>query len=196
MLDERVREVLARLEAEEPRPPAMPVKPTTGRFLFALVAPQADCEVLEVGAGRGHSTIWFAAAVRYLGGRVVSLEQDPDVAEDWRRNVADAGLEEWAELIEGDALETLMNMEDVFDVVFLDAKKDEYERYFDLGRHLVDPGGLILADNVLSHEEVLGAYSRARQSDPFGRPGGMRKMASTTERGWSDFDFRQYGQWR
>ena len=166
MLDERVRAVLARLEAEEPRPPAMPVKPTTGRFLFSLVAPQADCEVLEVGAGRGHSTIWFAAGVRSLGGRVASLERDPDVAADWRRNIAAAGLEEWTELIERDALEMLASVDDVFDVIFLDASKDEYERYFDLARRLVDPGGLILADNVLSHEEVLGAYSRARQSDP------------------------------
>ncbi len=161
-----MREVLARLEAEEVRPPAVPVKATTGRFLFSLVAPQTDCEVLEVGGGRGLSTIWFAAGVRYLGGRVVSLERDPEVAADWRRNIADAGLEEWTELIEGDALETLMNMDDVFDVILLDAKKDEYERYFDLARHLVDPGGLILADNVLSHEEVLRAYSEARQSDP------------------------------
>lgn len=161
-----MREVLARLEAEEVRPPAVPVKAATGRLLFSLVAPQTDCEVLEVGGGRGLSTIWFAAGVRYLGGRVVSLERDPEVAEDWRRNVADAGLEEWTELIEGDALETLMNMDDVFDVILLDAKKEEYERYFDLVRHLVDPGGLILADNVLSHEEVLRAYSEARQSDP------------------------------
>ena len=166
MLDERVRAVLARFEAEQASPPAVPVRPATGRFLFSLVAPQADCEVLEVGAGRGHSTIWFAAGVRPLGGRVVSLERDSQVAEEWRRNVAAAGLEEWAELVEGDALETLSALDDIFDVVFLDAKKDEYESYFDLGRHLVDPGGLIVADNVLSHEEVLGAYSRARQRDP------------------------------
>ncbi|MGH3038243.1 MAG: O-methyltransferase [Gaiellaceae bacterium] len=166
MLDDRVRGVLERLEAEERRPPAMPVRPTTGRFLFSLVSAQTDCEVLEVGAGRGHSTIWLAAGVRILGGRVVSLERDPEVAADWRRNVADAGLEEWTELIEGDALETLAGADEVFDVVFLDAKKDEYELYFELVRHLVDPGGLILADNVLSHEDVLGAYSRARQSDP------------------------------
>jgi len=166
VLDDRVRGVLARLEADEVRAPAVPVKPATGRFLFSLVAPQTDCEVLEVGGGRGHSTIWFAAGVRILGGRVVSLERDPDIAADWQRNVADAGLEEWAELIEGDALETLTAVEDVFDVIFLDAKKDEYEQYFDLSRRLVDPGGLILADNVLSHEDVLAAYSRARQSDP------------------------------
>jgi predicted O-methyltransferase YrrM len=166
VLDERVRAVLARLEAEDVRPPAVPVKPETGRFLFSLVAPQTDCEVLEVGAGRGFSTLWFGAGVRYLGGRVVSLERDPDVAADWRKNVADAGLGEWAQLIEGDALEILEAAEDVFDVVFLDGKKDEYELYFALTRHLVDPGGLIVADNVLSHEEILGSYSRARQADP------------------------------
>ena len=166
MMDERVRGVLARLAGEEPRAPAMQVQPTTGRFLYSLVAPQVDCEVLEIGAGRAHSTIWLAAAARLLGGRVVSLERDPEIAADWRANVAEAGLEEWAELIEGDAIETLAALEDVFDVVFIDAKKDEYERYFELVRRLVDPGALVLADNVLSHEEVLGAYSRARQSDP------------------------------
>ncbi len=166
MLDERVRAALARLEAEDVRLPAVPVKPEAGRFLFSLVAPQTDCAVLEVGAGRGSSTLWLAAGVRYLGGRVVSLERDPDVAADWRKNVADAGLDEWAQLIEGDALEILEAAEDVFDVVFLDGKKDEYELYFDLTRQLVDPGGLIVADNVLSHEEILGSYSRARQADP------------------------------
>jgi predicted O-methyltransferase YrrM len=166
VIDDRVLAVLARLEAEEPRLPAVPIRPTTGRLLFALVSPQPDCEVLEVGGGRGYSTIWLAAGARMLGGRVVSLERDPDVAADWRRNIAAAGLEEWAELVEGDALETLAASEDVFDVVLVDAKKDEYERYFELTRRLVEPGGLIVADNVLSHEEILGAYSRARQADP------------------------------
>lgn len=166
MLDGRVRDVLARLEAEEIRPPVVPIKPTTGRFFYALVAPQADCEVLEVGAGRGYSTIWLAAGVRSLGGRVLSLERDPEVAAEWRRNVGDAGLLEWAQLVEGDALETLPGLDDVFDVVFIDAAKDEYERYFQLVRRLLDPGGLVVADNVLSHEEALAPYRAARQSDP------------------------------
>jgi predicted O-methyltransferase YrrM len=166
VLDEPVRTVLARLEAEEVRPPAVPVAPTTGRFLFSLVAPQTACEVLEVGGGRGYSTIWLAAGVRYLGGRVISLERNAEVAADWRRNIADAGLEESTELIEGDALETLAQTEDVFDVVFLDAAKDQYELYFGHARRLVEPGGLVVADNVLSHEEILGAYSLARQRDP------------------------------
>lgn len=166
MLDERVRAVLARLEAEDVVPPAVPVAPATGRFLFALVAPQTDCEVLEIGGGRGYSSLWLAAGVRYLGGRVLSLERDLDTAAAWRGNVENAGLGEWAELIEGDALETLPSIDDVFDVVFIDAQKDEYERYFALARERVEPGGLIVADNVLSHQDQLAAYSEARSADP------------------------------
>ncbi len=165
MLDERVRRVLERLETEEPRPPGVPVAPATGRFLFSLVAPQTDCEVLEIGAGRGYATIWLAAGVRHFGGRVLSLESDHSCIADWRRNVAAAGVDDVAELIEGDALETLPLIDDVFDVVFLDAEKGDYELLFELARTKLEPGALVVADNVLSHKVVLGAYSDARQAD-------------------------------
>jgi predicted O-methyltransferase YrrM len=175
VLDDRVRSVLARLESEDNDERARgvareqrsrQVAPTTGRFLFALVAPQTDCEVLEIGGSRGYSSIWLAAGVRYFGGRVLSLESDPAKAEAWRRNVADAGLEDTADLIEGDAFETLRAIDDVFDVVFIDAEKADYEPLFDLARPKVEPGALFVADNVLSHEETLGDYSRHRQADP------------------------------
>ena len=51
-------------------------------------------------------------------------------------------------------------------MVFLDAEKDDYEALYALARPRVEPGGVIVADNVLSHEDALGAYSRARQADP------------------------------
>ncbi len=167
--------VLARLEQEDraereagvpARSRSRQVEPTTGRFLFALAASQAGVEVLEIGGSRGYSSIWLAAGARVLGGRLVSLENDPQKCFAWRRNVAEAGLEEWAELVEGDALATLRESQDVFDLVFLDAEKDDYERLFALARPLLEPGGLVVADNVLSHAEVLGAYSAARQADP------------------------------
>ena len=175
MLDDRVRTVLARLEAEDTRereaelPPSersRAVARTTGQFLFSLVAPQTDCEVLELGGSRGYSTIWLAAGVRHLGGRVLSVEHDPRKIEAWRRNVAEAGLDGTADLLEGDARELVPAIDDVFDVVFLDAEKDDYEQLFMLARAKLEPGALVVADNVLSHEETLGAYSRARQADP------------------------------
>ena len=138
--------------------------PATGRFLFMVVAPQASVAVLEIGGSRGYSTIWLAAGARILGGTVVSLESDLAKCEAWRANVEEAGLTEWAELVEGDAFETLGVTDDVFDVVFLDAEKADYEALFALARPKLEPGGLVVADNVLSHEE-LHAYSAARQAD-------------------------------
>ena len=175
MLDDRVRQVLKQLEDEDRREReegvarelrSRAVEPTTGRFLFGLVAPQTDCEVLEIGGSRGYSTIWLAAGVRYLGGRVLSLEADPAKCEAWRRNIAEAGLDDWAELVEGDAFTTLPAIDDVFDVVFIDAEKDDYDRLFSLARGKVEPGGLFVADNVLSHADPLAQYSAARQADP------------------------------
>ena len=175
MLDDRIRAVLERLEREDasererglpPEQRARQVEPTTGRFLFSLVAPQTDCEVLELGGSRGYSSIWLAAGVRHLGGRVLSLEHDPAKVDAWRRNIDEAGLTEWAELRAGDAFEQLPRIDDVFDVVFLDAEKDDYEELFRLVREKVEPGALVIADNVLSHPDPLARYSAARQADP------------------------------
>jgi caffeoyl-CoA O-methyltransferase len=175
VIDGRVLGVLERLEQEDAAEraaglPAMQrarqVTPTTGRFLFTLAASQVGIEVLEIGGSRGYSSTWLAAGARVLGGRLVSLEHDPAKCEAWRKNIADAGLEEWAELVEGDAHATLAATEDIFDLVFLDAEKDDYESLFALARPMLEPGGLVVADNVLSHVDTLGSYSAARQADP------------------------------
>jgi len=174
MLDDRVRSVLARMEAEDAAEQqagvpvdqrSLAVGPESGRLLFALVAPNPGCEVLELGGSRGYSTIWLAAAARILGGRVVSLEQDERKVEQWRRNIADAGLDEWADLVVGDAKETLSSLEDGFDLVFLDAWKDDYELLFAFAREKLDPGGVVVADNVTTSDTVQ-AYAAARQADP------------------------------
>lgn len=174
MLDDRVLAVLTRLEGEdradqEAGLPAfqrsLPVGPDSARLLFALVAPNAGCEVLEIGGSRGYSAIWLAAAARILGGRVVSLEQEHAKIDAWRRNVAEAGLEEWAELVEGNARETLPAIGGSFDVVFIDAWKDDYEWYFGEARTKLEPGGIVVADNVAT-SPVVQAYAEARQADP------------------------------
>jgi predicted O-methyltransferase YrrM len=175
MLDETILGVLARLEAEDraERDAGIPaerrsrqVAPTTGRFLFSLAAAVPGINVLELGGSRGYSAIWLASGARIEAGRVVSIERDPGRSEAWRANVSEAGLTEWAELVEGDAFEVLREAQDTFDLVFLDAEKEDYEALFALARPLLEVGGLVVADNVLSHADPLEGYSRARQSDP------------------------------
>jgi predicted O-methyltransferase YrrM len=174
MLDGRVRSVLERLEMQDaderarglpPEERSRQVAATTGRLLFALAASRPGCRVLEIGGSRGYSTIWIAAGARLAGGSVVSLELDPRKIEAWRDNVRDAGLGAVAELVEGDAHETLPALDGEFDVCFLDAEKGDYEGLFALAREKLHRGSLVVADNVTSHEDTLGAYSAARHAD-------------------------------
>ena len=176
MLDERVRAVLARLEAEDARERdsglplaerSRPIGPNAGRFLFALVAPQAGCEVLEIGGSRGYSSIWLAAARALLGGRVVSLEHDPRKCEAWRGNVADAGLEEWAELVEGDAHETLAATRGRLRPR-LPRRREGRLRDALRARPPARSSPAVSSSPTTcsSHVETLGAYSAARQADP------------------------------
>ena len=106
------------------------------------------------------------------------------------QNIADAGLEEWAELVEGDALEMLAALEDGFDIVFIDAWKDDYEAYFELARTKLEPGGVVVADNV-DDERRRPRVRRcaAGRSDPRvgdrpdrPRPGGHDRPALTVRR--------------
>ena len=175
MIDERVSAVLARLEAEDAaeREAGLPsaqrsrqVARTTGQFLFSLAVSGKSNEILEIGGSRGYSTIWLAAGARILDGRVVSLEADPAKCAAWRRNIEEAGLEEWAELLEGDAHATLAELDEPWDMVFLDAEKDDYEALYGLVRPSLEPGAVIVADNILSHPEPLAEYAAARQADP------------------------------
>jgi predicted O-methyltransferase YrrM len=175
VIDERVSAVLARLEREdaEERERGVPaadrarqVARPTGQFLFSLAAPHRQVSVLEIGGSRGYSTIWLAAGARIGGGRVVSLEYDPRKLEARRRNVEDAGLAGVAELVDADAFEAIPKLDGPFDLCFLDAEKDDYERLFELARPKLRKGSVVVADNVLSHVETLGVYSEARQSDP------------------------------
>ncbi len=174
MLDDRVRAVLRRLEEETerergaalaPSERSLQIAPTSGALLYALCAGRPGCEVLEIGGSRGYSTIWLGAAVRVHGGHVTSLEAEPAKLAASARNLADAGLDGFVEVIPGDAFQTLEGLPGPFDLVFLDAWKDDYEALFQLARARLEVGGVVVADNVVSHGE-LAAYSAARQGDP------------------------------
>ena len=98
---------------------------------------------------------------------MLSLENDPRKIEAWRRNIAEAGLEEWADLVEGDAHETLPTIDDVFDVVFLDAEKDDYERLFAAGARRRSSRARSSSPTTCSPTPTRSApYSAARQADP------------------------------
>jgi predicted O-methyltransferase YrrM len=163
--DERVTEVLDRLYAEDAaqRAAGLPssqrtrnVERETGRWLELVARATGAREILEIGSSNGVSTIWFAVAARANGGRVVGTEILAERAEEANRNLGAAGLGEVARVIAGRARETVKVLDGPFDLVFIDAEKDDYVDHFRAVIDRVRPGGLVLADNVISHD--LSAY--------------------------------------
>jgi len=111
-----------------------------------------------VGTLGGYSTIWLARALP-SGGRLVTLEANPDYAEVARANLARAGFSDIVELRLGAALDTLPGLAaeggDPFDLIFIDADKWNTPNYFTWALELSRPGSLIIADNVIRDGGVI-----------------------------------------
>src|SRR5262245_56256740 len=135
MTDERVAAVLARLYAEDAAQRAAGLSSAqrtrnvdreTGHWLGMLIRATGARSILEIGSSNAVSTIWLAEAARANGGTVSGTETLPERAARANRNLAEAGLDGTARVIAGDARQTVASLSGPFDVVFIDAEKDDY----------------------------------------------------------------------
>ncbi len=138
--------------------PEIQVAPNQGKLLNMLATVRGARSILEVGTLGGYSTIWLARALP-KGGRLITLEADPKHAEVARANIARAGLAEIVEVRLGRALETLPKVaaesHEPFDLVFIDADKENVPGYFTWSLKLTRPGSLIIVDNVVRGGAVI-----------------------------------------
>ncbi|HUU65841.1 MAG TPA: O-methyltransferase [Methyloceanibacter sp.] len=142
--------------------PAIQVAPLQGKLLMMLAKAMGARKILEIGTLGGYSTIWLARGVAE-GGRVTTLDMNPDYAEIARSNIAIAGLADRVEIRVGKALDTLQKLEadgaGPFDLIFIDADKPNTPDYFDWAVTLARPSSLIVVDNVVREGAVLAAQS-------------------------------------
>ena len=124
----------------------------TGRFLATLMRALAPQAVLEVGTAIGYSTLHMAEAMD--SGRIVTIERDPERAAQARAYLDRGGVGDRVEIVEGDALEAISDLEGPFDVLFVDATKWESEDYLKLAGPLLSPRAVLLVDNLLMSGEV------------------------------------------
>jgi len=126
----------------------MNVAPEDGRILRLLTEAVGAKHVVEIGTSNGYSAIWFCLALRTTGGKLTTYEINRYRASLARENFKRAGVDQIVTLVEGDAHETVKNLKEPIDVLFLDADKEGYIDYFNKLLPLVRPGGLILAHNT------------------------------------------------
>ena len=137
-----------------------------GRFLRVLVATRGAKSILEIGAASGYSGIWLGLGARETGGRVVAIEYDPQRASEAAENVRKAGLSGVVRVVQGDAFKEIPKLEGAFDMVFLDAWKPDYKRFFDMLYPRLTTGGLFVAHNVVNKKNEMEPFLRAIQNHP------------------------------
>ena len=135
------------------------LEPDTAALLAVLVRSTRPPRMLELGTSNGYSTLWLADAARAVGALFVSVEIDSRRTEQARMNLRAAGLEEYVELRTDDAERVLVSSSaEEWALIFLDAERPSYTRYWaDLVRVLA-PGGLLIVDNAVSHAAELSDF--------------------------------------
>ncbi len=137
-----------------------------GRFLRTLIASTKARRVLEIGAASGYSGIWMGLGLRETGGRLITIEYDQARAREAAANIEAAGLSDIVQVIAGDAFAEIPKLAGSYDLVFLDAWKPDYKKFFDLVFPRVTPGGLFLAHNVINKKEEMRDFLAAIEVHP------------------------------
>ena len=152
-----------------------------GRFLRVMVASRNARSVLEIGAASGYSGIWLGLGARESRGKVVAIEYDPQRAKEAKANVQKAGLTDVVTVIEGDAFKEIPKLQGTFDLVFLDAWKPDYKRFFDMVYPRLEPGGVFLAHNVVNKASEMEPFLKTITT----HPGLFTSVVSTGSEGMS-----------
>lgn len=145
---------------------AMSVDPVDGEYFYKVTLDLKAKNVLEVGTSTGYSGGWFALALRQTGGKLITLEIDEE-----RHNAAISNFKAMnvADLVEArlcNALEELEKVNGPIDIVFIDAWKPDYLKYYELVIGKVRPGGVILAHNVKNNARAMSPFLEKIKTDP------------------------------
>jgi len=140
--------LMIELEAQAEKENIPIVGPVVGELLYILAAATRAERILELGTATGYSAIYLARACEPVHGSVVTIENNGDMAERAQQNFRQAGVADRIEIHVGNALEVLPQLQESFDMIFMDIEKHDYVKLLPDCRRLLKRGGLLVADNV------------------------------------------------
>jgi caffeoyl-CoA O-methyltransferase len=156
--------ILAEIRAKDKG--QLAVSEEDGRFFRLLIASTGRKRALEIGGASGYSAIWIAQGLRVTGGKLVTIEYDPDRAKELAENIRRAGMSDIVQVIAGDAFKEIPKLPGTFDFVFLDAWKRDYKKFFEMVYPRLDRGGLFTAHNVVNKRSEMGDFLDVIQRNP------------------------------
>lgn len=137
----------------------------SGQLINSIIKSNGYKNILEIGTSNGYSALWIADALKYTGGKLTSLEFYTKRIDMATQNISECGLSEYVTILQGRALELLEDLNDEYDMVFIDASKAEYIKYYKKVRSQIKQNGLLIADNVDSHREKVQNFMDAIYDD-------------------------------
>ncbi len=140
------------------------VPPETGMLLAILAASAPAGQMLEIGTSGGYSALWLSLAAKRRGDKLVTFELLPEKAELARETFDKAQAWDQVDLVHGDARGHLKDYEEIA-FCFLDAEKEMYTEFYKEVVPSLKPGGLLVADNVISHKEALAKFVEQARKD-------------------------------
>jgi len=161
----RAADQKARDETEDKWLRPRSLHPDAAQFLSLLAKAVHAQDILEIGTSVGFSTVHLALAASETGGHVTTLELLPAKYEAAQANFARGGLSSYVTQHLGDALQLLPTLPGPWDLIFLDPEKELYVDAWNLFKDSVRPGGIVVADNLLSHAEDLQGYQEGIRAD-------------------------------
>ena len=158
-MDNKINEVLKKIENLEESQIFGSVPRSTGQFLHMLILATKTKQVLELGCSLGYSTLWMALAVKEKNGHVYTTEIDKERAHLAKEHFSKTKMNNTITLYEKDIFEVLTNWNHgEIDFVFIDAKKEDYLQYYDTVFPLLKNGGVIIADDVGKFKEQVKPF--------------------------------------
>jgi predicted O-methyltransferase YrrM len=162
----KASQVLRRLEKMADKQFVPSIGPIKGKIITGIIQKYKPRDILEVGTLYGYSAILMADTLSGANGKVITVEIDKPIADIARKNIADAGLTDKIDVIVGNALDVIPRLNSKFDLLFLDAAKNEYLKYLELAqKRNLKEGSIIVADNVeISKSEMQDYLEHVRNS--------------------------------
>jgi len=139
----------------------------TGNFISMLIKAMNAQKVLELGTSNGYSALWITDALKYTGGHLTTIEFWEKRQCLARQYIEDCGLSDYVTFKTGQAYDVIKDeINETFDLVFIDANKNEYLSFFEVIHPILKKGGIILADNVLSHAKKVQPFVEVISNNP------------------------------
>jgi len=166
-MEKKIRDLLHEIETHGRRNDArarerarmmLNLDPASAELMSILVRASGVTRALEIGTSNAYSTIWLAWSLAPAGGRVISIDRNPDKHVLARENLRRANLLDRVELRTGDATEIVRQLTGPFDLIFLDADRLKFPEQMKILLPKLDRKALLIADNIDSHPEEIAGY--------------------------------------